>query len=430
MLKRIIIPLLLVLILTFASCTEIVYKRTVTTSKIKNTNKNNSVAVDKSKLDDKIKLSPYYNKIELKSGYNSLDYSCEKKVYQAVLNHCTDFTEEMDDSKDDYLIKDFTVHNCKITKRQLAKSILAVFYDNPQFFWLDQPYIYSIEENSVTIKLCSIMSRKQYNKKLKQLNAVINKILSGLKKNMTKFELELYFHDYLVKNCKYLENKENDKESFTIYGCLVNQSAVCMGYTAAFQFLLSCVGIKSFPVYGESKDTGHVWNAVKIGGSWYYTDVTWDDTDDFFMYDNFNITTNQLKETHKIVPTLTAYNDKELFKKGVIKSFNLIIPECTATKYNYYKKKGYILKSLSENNMSKKLASSAKKKERYFYIYVDTKKLNYNKTYKRLFSENIFDFSRYIKTANAILGYDALKTSARVTKKKTLNTITVELEYN
>ncbi len=428
--KRIIIPLLLILSLTFTSCTEFVYKRTVTNSKIKNTNKSNAVTVDKSKLDDKINFSPYYKKIELKSGYNALDYSCEKKVYKAVLNHCTDFTDKKEKSDSYYLIKSFTVHNCKITRRQLAKAILAVFHDNPQLFWLDQPYIYSIEDNSVSIKLCSIMNRQQYNKKLKQLNAVINNLLSGLKKNMSQFELELYFHDYLVKNCKYLENKDDDKDSYTLYGCLVNQSAVCMGYTAAFQLMLSYVGIESVPVYGESKNTGHVWNAVKIGGDWYYTDVTWDDTDDFFMYDNFNITTSQLKKTHRIVPTITAYNDKQLFEKGVIKSVNLTIPKCSATKYNYYKKKGYILKSLTDNSMAKKLASAAKKNERYFCIYVDTKKLNYDKTYKKLFSENIFDFSRYIKTANAILGYNALKQSARVTKKKALNTITVELEYN
>ena len=428
--KRIIISFLLIISIAFTSCTGIVYKKKITTSHIKNTNKNNTIKVDKSRLDNEIKLSPYYKKIELNSGYKTLNYDCEKAVYKAVLSHCTYFTDEKDKSNGNYLIKGFTVHNCKITRRQLAKSILAVFYDNPQLFWLDQPYVYAINEDSVTIKLSAVMTKQQYEKKLKQLNAVINKLLAGLKKNMSEFELELYFHDYLVKNCKYLENREDDKDSYTIYGCLVNQSAVCSGYTSAFQFLLSCVGIESIPVYGESKNAGHVWNCVKIGGEWYYTDVTWDDTDDFFMYDNFNITSKQLKETHKIVPMITAYNDKELFAKGVIKSINLIIPNCTASKYNYYKKKGCILKSLTENKLAKKLASAAENRERYFYIYIDTKKLNYDKTYKKLFNENIFGFSEYIKTANAILGSNVLNTSVSVTKKKHLNTITVELDYN
>lgn len=429
MFKRIIIPILLIIAVSFTSCTEIIYSGK--DNSIKNTNKKNTIKVDKSKLEKSIKLSPHYKKIKLRNGYKKLKTEAEKRVYNSIIAHCTDFTDKKDSKNSkNYKLDSFTLANISISERQIAKAVFAVFQDNPQFFWLDEPYSYSYGGSSLTLKLYANMTSAQYKKKYKQLNAVINRILAGMKPSMSEFERELYLHDYLVKNCKYLEKDLDDKDSYTIYGCLVNQNAVCMGYTAAFQLLLSYVGINSITVTGSNTAAGHIWNAVKIEGDWYYTDVTWDDTEDFFMYDNFNITTKQLKRTHKIVPKISAFSGDELFEKdGTIKNFNLMIPKCTADKYNYYKYRGYILKNLFNNNMAESLAESARAKKRYFYIYVDPESLDYNTVYKTLFNSELFAFSEYIKSANSILGYSALKPSVSVTKKKYLNTITVLLKY-
>lgn len=433
MLKRIIIPIILIISMLFTSCSEIIYTKKISKSDFINTNKSNSVKVDKKRLDDKIKLSPYYKRIKLSSCYNTLESESERRVYREILAHCTDFTDKRECvNSPNYKLGPIVIESISITRRQLAKAVLAVLQDNPSIFWLDEPYSFTIAENKLTLNLYATMTEAEYNKKLKQLNAVINGILKKMKKGMSEFERELYLHDYLVKNCKYLKNADNSvKEPYTLYGALVDQSAVCMGYTAAFQLLLSYVGIKSTAVYGSNTAAGHIWNAVKIEGEWYYTDVTWDDTGDFFMYDNFNITTKQLKKTHKLVPKMTVYTDEELFDKdGTIKNVNLIIPECTATKYNYYKYKGSVLKNISDNNLSEDLAHAAKNKSRYFYIYVHPDYLNYNTTYRQLFSDELFGFSAYIRKANSIAGSDLLKTAVSVTKKKNLNTISVELNYN
>ncbi len=432
MFKRIIIPLFMIIALSLSSCSQIIYTKKTTSAKIKNNNKNNTITVDKSKLEGKRKLSPYYNRIVLNNGYKTLKNESEKRIYKAIIAHSKDFVDKkLKKRGNSYLLSSFTLTGIKTNRRQIAKSVFAVFQDNPVFFWMDEPYSYSIGKDFVTIKLFSNMNLKQYKKKNKQLNSVINKLLSGLKKGMSEFERELYFHDYLVKNCKYIEGTKENKDSFTLYGCLVNQSAVCMGYTSAFQLLLSYAGINSIAVNGSDTASGHIWNAVKIDGKWYYTDVTWDDTDDFFMYDNFNITGAQLRKTHNIVKRINEFSDSELFEKdGTIKNANLIIPKCTAVKYNYYKYKGYNLKSENDNHMAKSLAKYAKAKKPYFYIYVNPKKFDYNSVYGELFDSKAFGFVKYIRTANAILGYNALKTSVSVTKKNYLNTITVELKYN
>lgn len=430
--KRIIIALLLIITLLFTSCSKFVFERKVTKSEMVNTNKSNTVKIDKSKKESKIKLSPFYRKIKLRNGYKTLTSESERRMYKAIIAHADDFTDKKASShKSLYEMKSFTLYGCDLSQRSLAKTVFAVFQDNPQFFWLDEPYSYSIGDDYVTLKLYANMSSPRYKKCLKQINAVVSNLLSKLKKGMSEFERELYFHDYLVKNCKYLDDKTDDKDSYTLYGCLVNQSAVCMGYTSAFQLLLSYAGVNSITVNGANTASGHIWNAVKIEGDWYYTDVTWDDTEDFFMYDNFNITTKQLKKTHKIVPKIDSYNDNQLFESnGLIKSVNLIIPKCTAVKYNYYRYKGYVLDNLYTNNMAEYLSKQAKSKKPYLYICVNTNKLDYNTVYNSLFAEDTFGFADYIKRANLILGKDVLKTSVSVTKKKTLSTITVKLKYN
>lgn len=419
----------------FTSCAPLVQVTSTQTRDTVNTNKDNSIKVDKTSLDNSVKKSKYYKKITLNSGYNTLDNDDMRRVYKAIKAHITDFTDEYGNYKNrvNYKSKSFTVNDCTITKRQLAKVFFAYTLDNPQVFWLDEPYAFSIYEDSITLTLYFTMKRTTYEKRLKQLNSVINNILKGMKSGLNAFERELYIHDYLVKNCKYDKKADEtrQKDPYTIYGCLVNQQAVCMGYTYAFQLLLSYVGINSITIDGSDTDTGHIWNAVRLGGKWYHTDVTWDDINDISMYDYFNVTTKQIEKTHSIVPKITAYNDVELFDDdGTIKSFNLILPECDSVKYNYYVYKGTNLTDISDNTLARDLADTVNRGEQYFHIYVNPDYLDFDTVYSQLFSDEIYTFADYIREANSLSGRIALSTSVTVTAKKQLSVITVKLNYN
>ncbi len=419
----------------FSSCTTYF---TVTESKVKdtvNTNLKNSIKVDKNSKENSIKELKYFKHVKLNSGYNTLDTVDMKRLYKALKRNITAFTDEkhISDGKVNFASEKVTVENCKITKRQIAKVFFAFNLDNPQVFWLDEPYSFSIYDDSVSLSLYFTMKKAEYKKRLGQLNSVVNSILRGVDKNMNAFERELYIHDYIVKNCKYDKKADNakDKDPYTIYGCLVNQNAVCMGYTAAFQLLLSYVGIRSITIDGSDTDTGHIWNAVKLGGDWYHTDVTWDDINDISMYDYFNVTTKQLTKTHSIVPMMTEYNDDELFESdGTVKSCNLIIPKCDSLRYNYYVYKGTVMSDIEKNSVSRDLAKTAERGESYFHIYVDPSELDFNTVYNQLFSDEIYSFADYIREANSILGREVLSTSVTVTRKDSLRVMSVRLKYN
>ena len=71
---------------------------------------------------------------------------------------------------------------------------------------------------------------------------------------------------------------ETPRESFTPYGGLVNRTAVCLGYATTFQLLMDLAGVECITVVGASEHSqeDHAWNMVRLNGSWYCVDVTWD----------------------------------------------------------------------------------------------------------------------------------------------------------
>ncbi|MCL1983408.1 MAG: S-layer homology domain-containing protein [Clostridiales bacterium] len=67
---------------------------------------------------------------------------------------------------------------------------------------------------------------------------------------------------------------------------LILGTAVCAGYSDAFKFLLDGLGIECIFIYGQVPSQGgqHAWNLVKLGGSYYHVDNTWDDQESYISY--------------------------------------------------------------------------------------------------------------------------------------------------
>jgi len=97
---------------------------------------------------------------------------------------------------------------------------------------------------------------------------ILPSVIEGLTSNVDKARA---IHDYLVLNTEYSQNPKGT--SFTAYGALNENNAVCQGYTAAFNLLCSLAGVKSQCVQNST----HAWNTVMISGTSLYYDATWDD---------------------------------------------------------------------------------------------------------------------------------------------------------
>ena len=111
---------------------------------------------------------------------------------------------------------------------------------------------------------------------------------------------------YLIRQCEYdVDTAEEDAPdgsapAFAADGALLDHKAVCAGYGRAYEMLCKAAGIQV--IYVASEEMNHGWNAVRLGGTTYYIDCTFDDpipdrgeyvSDQYFM-----LTGDELAQTH------------------------------------------------------------------------------------------------------------------------------------
>lgn len=120
------------------------------------------------------------------------------------------------------------------------------------------------------------------------------------------FEQIKMIHDYIIEKCVYdYDNYINNTvpyEAYTSYGAIVKGSALCQGYSAAFNLICKKLGIESYGVTGTSPTSTdfHMWNVVRLDGLMYFIDLTYDDPyspdgTESIEYTSFMLTMQQFK---------------------------------------------------------------------------------------------------------------------------------------
>lgn len=103
---------------------------------------------------------------------------------------------------------------------------------------------------------------------------------------MTDLEKETALYTWLVLHTEYDESHYSKKGaprvSYEPYGPLVLEKGVCLGYATAFQLLMDMADIECITVIGASSMNGadHAWNMVRLDGSWYCVDPTWEEVNE------------------------------------------------------------------------------------------------------------------------------------------------------
>lgn len=155
--------------------------------------------------------------------------------------------------------------------------------------------------------------------KINIIETKINDFISqNIKDDMNINDKIKLFHDYIVNNTKFdvnIENSDNrlESDSYTAYGLLVNNLAICGGYTDAMAIYLSKLKIKNYRI----STLEHVWNLLYFDNKWVHLDVTWDDPvtsdkSDMLMYDYYLIDSNDL-----LSKDATQHNfNKDIYKEA------------------------------------------------------------------------------------------------------------------
>lgn len=198
-----------------------------------------------------------------------------------------------------------------LTKEDMSLLYESFLKDNPQFFFLDRTYrLEGHQEGGEAVYdallLQFTLSKSDRQTAIQHLNNAVDDILNDCPDTQDEYIIEKYFHDYLIASCTYDDeaanaDAETHENAYSAYGALVDGRAVCEGYAKAMQLLLQKKAIPATVVMGYSAEDweSHMWNLVRINGSYYYLDVTWDDNGTIPQYTYFNMTTDTMQRTHK-----------------------------------------------------------------------------------------------------------------------------------
>lgn len=162
------------------------------------------------------------------------------------------------------------------------------------------------------------------------LEAASRVIDSRINDGMSDYEKELAIHDFITgwSQFDYSVFGRSAEDGFsdgsdTPYGVLIDQSAMCHGYSSTFQLFMDMLDIECMTVFGIPSGNGveHSWNIVKLDGEWYCVDCAWDDPIGGMPgHSYFNVTSDYLR-------------------KGSIHRWEeSSVPEATGTAYAYGKK--------------------------------------------------------------------------------------------
>ncbi|MDO4419013.1 MAG: transglutaminase domain-containing protein [Ruminococcus sp.] len=380
-------------------------------------------------------VSVRYGGAELSQGYKSLTEEAQRILYREMEENVFYIAQKPENGLYDLL--DIKIWNAELTEAQIRQVIVAFCQDKPHIFWMDNRFGYANTTGSTILQLYSYLSAEDVESYSAALNSKIQELHLGLLSDMTEYSRELYIHDWLIKNCNYADDVSkvsDDFLSFTSYGALVNQRAVCEGYTRAMQLMLASVGIESFPVIGNGNEGLHMWNGVKIDNEWYYVDSTWNDTEKGSGYDYFNITTEQLLYDHTIMPIYSQLTEEQVcgIDDGVADSFNLIVPVCSATAQNYFVKNSLIVNDLGDiakENIKTglRVAQGALTETVTISISAD---LDFDDTLDELFYSGDYIFFECLDAVNEELEENFFdRNNVSISKKPHLRVVTVILQY-
>lgn len=154
-----------------------------------------------------------------------------------------------------------------------------VINDHPELFYVQGGYRYSYS-GSIVVAVLPNYETGLPDDAEEQLERVVEQALARIEPGMSQTEQALLLHDFLVEHVAYdwdvaTTGTAKDQMVYNAYGALVKGDAVCQGYAEAYKLLLNRCGIDSVLVSSEAMN--HAWNLVKIDGSWYHVDTTWDD---------------------------------------------------------------------------------------------------------------------------------------------------------
>ena len=165
----------------------------------------------------------------------------------------------------------------QINRQQYA--IADLLYFSPYFsngidlvFWYRGSY-YS------NIAITNTMTQEETEAYFRKVDEKVSEMKRLVSEDMSEERKALVIHDYFVYEYEYdyenLLNGTLPNDSYRSGGLFLKGTGVCQAYAYGYKYIMNLLGIECHVT--ASSGMGHAWNIIKIDGSYYHVDCTWDD---------------------------------------------------------------------------------------------------------------------------------------------------------
>ena len=212
----------------------------------------------------------------------------------------------------------------RVSGEVLYNIFFQLRLDHPEIFWATG-FKYRYYENSGNLIFLPeyLFEKAKIREHQKAMASRVEKLVRPAK-SMSELEKEKYVHDFICQNVRY--DKLKKSYSHEIIGPLGQGVGVCEGIAKSVKVLLDALDVWNvIAICGNNPEKGikyrHTWNIVKIGGTYYHLDATFDNSlgDEEIRYDYFNL------------------DDKNIFRDH--EPLIAPAPSCTDGGHFYYKEK-------------------------------------------------------------------------------------------
>lgn len=265
----------------------------------------------------------------------SLVMVCNMTVYaydEAVVEYIADAIEDTKTTVDgmaQYGVKPEELS--EVFNLALAKNYeLAYTYD---WIRIEGSYMINGSGNITQFPIKYDFDNKTTNAEVKEryakVDAQLDKIEALVDDSWSDLDKILFVHDYIVENVSYdwsgFTTGDLEDAQFSLYGALIDKKVVCEGYSKLFMVMMHRLGYESVLVVSDEK--AHMWNMVKLNGSWYHVDCTHDDP---IMSGADTDLKGRVGHTYFLLSDSAIADNKHY-------PWNAGVPSCTSTLYDNWK---------------------------------------------------------------------------------------------
>lgn len=112
--------------------------------------------------------------------------------------------------------------------------------------------------------------------------------------DMTEWEKARVYYTWICENCVYDYDATENSLSHIPYSLFTEGTAVCDGYTGAYNLLLKLEGIDCYAL----SNSGHIWTVASLDGTEVHIDTTWGDSGPTPDYTFFAMTPAESWQQH------------------------------------------------------------------------------------------------------------------------------------